>query len=100
MDNEYYLDPAKPLIPVLIGNPEVPGFLKTRQTLMLDDTAVSFEQVADAIVGVLQNPSSSVDEAKVEFGQQVRKQALESFRAYSQTLAEEDIKRVAIRAVE
>jgi hypothetical protein len=29
VDREYYLDPSKRLIPVLIGDPEMPGFLKT-----------------------------------------------------------------------
>src|SRR5580704_14341009 len=29
VEHEYYLDPSKPLIPVLIGAPDLPGFLKT-----------------------------------------------------------------------
>ena len=97
---EYYLDPAKPLIPVLMGTPDVPGFLKTRQSFALDDTPASFEHVADAIAGALKDPAGSVDEKKLELGRQARRQALENFREYSQTLAEEDLKRVGIRAVE
>ena len=97
---EYYLDPSKPLMPVLIGNPDLPGFLNNRQTLILADTPESFEQVANLIVRALANPADSVDQEKLELGRKARKQALESFREYSQALAEEDIKRVAIRAVE
>jgi len=100
VNNEDYLDPSKPLVPVLTGTLDLPGFLKTRQTLVLEDTLASFEQAADAIVRALQNPSASIDKAKLALGQQARKQALESFREYSQALAQEDIKRVAIRAVE
>jgi len=100
VDHEYYLDPSKPLIPVLIGDPEMPGFLKTRQALYLQDTPSSCGQVAERIVAALKNPASSVDEIKVERGREARRRALESFREYSQALEAEDIKRAGIRAVE
>jgi hypothetical protein len=100
VNDEYYLDPSKPLIPVLIGNPEVPGFLKTRQWLVLGDTPGSCEDVADKIVSALRNPAISVDVRKLEMGRQARRRALESFREYSQVLGEEDIKRAGVRAVE
>jgi hypothetical protein len=100
VDYEYYLDPSKPLIPVLIGDPVVPGFLKTRQSLVLRDTPGSYEDVADKVVAALRNPSITVDEKKLEMGRQAQRQALESFRKYSQVLEEEDIKRAGIRAVE
>jgi hypothetical protein len=100
VNHEYYLDPSKPLIPVLIGDPDVPGFLKTRQSLVLGDTPGSCEDVADRIVSALKNPAISVDQKKLELGRQARRQALESFREYSQVLGEEDIKRAGIRAVE
>jgi hypothetical protein len=100
VNHEYYLDPSKPLIPVLIGDPDVPGFLKTRQSLVLGDTPGSCEDVADRIVSSLKNPAISVDQKKLELGRQARRQALESFREYSQVLGEEDIKRAGIRAVE
>lgn len=100
VDHEYYLDSSKPLIPVLIGNPEMPGFLKTRQALVLGDTPGSSEEVADNIVGALKNPASSVDETKLERGREARRQALKSFREYSKALEAEDIKRAGIRAVE
>jgi TIR domain len=100
VENEYYLDPSKPLIPVLIGEPEMPGFLKTRHRLVLDETPSSFGDVADQIVNALQNPSTSVDEEKLELGRQARKRALESLREYTQILSEEDIKRAGLRTGE
>jgi hypothetical protein len=100
VENEYYLDPSKPLIPVLIGGPEMPGFLKTRHSLVLDDTPGSFGDVANQIERALQNPATSVDEGKLELGRQARQRAMDSLREYTQTLSEEDIKRAATRAVE
>ncbi len=100
VDLEYYLDSSKPLIPVLIGEPDLPGFLRTRQSVALVDTSASFEHVADEIVSALKNPATSVDQKKLELSRQARRQALENFREYSQTLAKEDIKRVGVRAVE
>jgi hypothetical protein len=99
VDHEYYLDPSKPLIPVLIGEPVLPGFLTTRQSLTLGDTPDSCQEVADKIVSALKNPEISVDEKKLELGRQARRQALESFREYSQILGEEDIKRAGLRAL-
>jgi hypothetical protein len=100
VEHEYYLDPAKPLIPVLIGQPEIPGFLRTRQALVLGDTPQSCEAAADSIVVALQNPATGVDEKKLELGREARRRALESFREYSQVLGEEDAKRAGLRAVE
>lgn len=99
VDHEYYLDPSRPLVPVLIGGPEMPGFLKTRQALVLRDTPVSYEQVSDFIVGALQNPATSIDETKLERGREARRRALQSFREYSQALEAEDIKQAGIRAL-
>lgn len=99
VDHEYYLDPAKPLIPVLIGEPEMPGFLKTRQALVLGDAPGSFEEVANQIVKALENPAISVDEKKLELGREAQQQALKSLREYSRELEEDDIKRAGIRAL-
>jgi hypothetical protein len=100
VDLEYYLDASRALIPVLIGNPELPGFLKTRHSLILNDSQASYEDAADKIAAALQNPASTVDEKKIQLGREARRQALESFREYSKVLGEEDIKRAGIRAVE
>jgi TIR domain len=99
VDHEYYLDPAKPLIPVLIGAPEMPGFLKTRQPLVLDDAPGAVQKVAGQIEEALNNPASSVDEKKLELGREAQRQALQSLRDYSRELEEDDIKRAGIRAL-
>ena len=100
VDHEYYLDPAKPLIPVLIGHVDVPGFLKTRTTVYLADNPGSWKDAADKILSALKNPAMSVDENKLELGRQARQQALASLREYSQELEKEDIKRAGVRALE
>ena len=100
VNDEYYPDPSKPLIPILIGNPDVPGFLKARQALVLGDTPSSCEDVADHIVDALKNPAISVDQEKLEKARQARRQALQSFREYSQALGKEDIKSAGPRAME
>lgn len=97
---EYYLDPAKPLIPVLIGQPELPGFLRTRQTFVLQDDPSSYKDIADTIVNVLRDPATSVDETKIELGREARRQALKNLREYSETLEQQDVKRAGIRALE
>lgn len=88
IEDELYLDASKPLIPVLIGSPELPGFLKVRQSLALRDTQNSLGQVTDGIVEALANPAASVDQSKLELGRKVRIQALESLRHYAQALGE------------
>ena len=98
--NEYYLDPLKPLVPVLIGPPDLPGFLKTRQALFLDDDPGAIKEVADKIVEAVANPSTSVNSEKLERGRQARRKALDNLKQYSQALEEEDLKRAGIRAVE
>ena len=95
--DEYYLDPSKPLIPVLIGNASVPGFLKARQRLQLKESHESFAEVANGIAQALANPAACVDESRLEVGRKARKQALESLRQYSQEIAEEDAKRAPTR---
>lgn len=96
---EYYLDVKKPLIPVLIGRPDVPGFLGTRRTLLLEETPDSLRQVAESIVSTIRDPISSIDTRKLKSGIEARSKALQDFRRYSQSLAEEDVKAAAIRAL-
>jgi hypothetical protein len=100
VDNEYYLDPAKPLIPVLIGNPDLPGFLKARRTLSLGEDQTLLGQAADSIVSILNDPAMSIDEAKLELGRRAKRQALNSLREYSTALAEDEVKQRSIKAVE
>jgi hypothetical protein len=100
VNREYYLDPAKPLLPVLIGEAEVPGFLKARQVLLLKEDPESVKDVADKIVDALRNPAASVDEKKMELGREARKQALRSLQEYTASLEQGDVKRAGVRALE
>lgn len=100
VNHEYYLDSSKPLIPVTIGDVDLPGFLKTRQCFALGDTKQAYEELADQILNALKDPATLVDEKKLELGRQARVSALESFREYSKSLAEDDVKSAALRAIE
>ena len=72
-DGEYYKDPSKAMIPVLIGSPEVPGFLADRQSLGIDDSSQSISAAAVKIVAALNHPASTVDAEKVKHGAHARK---------------------------
>jgi hypothetical protein len=100
VNGEYYLDRAKPLLPVLIGEPELPGFLKTRQVLVLGDDPKSCSDVADKVMEALRDPAASVDEEKMELGREARRQALKSLQEYTEALGQKDVKRAGIRAIE
>lgn len=95
VDRELYLDASKPLIPVLIGNPDLPGFLKTRQTLNWDDSPQGVSAVVNIILKSLHDPATSIDEVKLELGRKARSQALRDFREYSEALQQEQVKRAA-----
>jgi len=100
VNREYHVDPTKPLIPVLIGQPEMPGFLKTRRWLFLSDTPDSYNEVARNIEIALKNPALCIDQEKLERGRREQQEALESLHRYAQALREEDMKRAGIRATE
>ena len=72
-EGEYYQDPNKAMIPVLIGNPELPGFLSDRRALQIDDSPVSICAAAQNIIAALDNPSSTIDEKKQRHGRAARK---------------------------
>lgn len=99
IEQEYYLDPKKPLIPVLIGNPELPGFLKTRKTLLFDGTPNGERKLAKEIAATLENPKISVDKQKLTVARNARKKALKSLREYSISLEAADAKQAGIRAI-
>jgi hypothetical protein len=100
VNREYYLDTSKPLLPILIGEPELPGFLNTRQTLTLPDDPDSFRNLADRVVDLLRNPAASVDEQKLELGREARRQALRSLQEYTEALEQNDVKQAGARAIE
>lgn len=98
--HEYYLDPEKPLIPIIIGETtEVPGFLKTRQALRVSAESVDFDALADKVLRVLQDPGTTVDPEKLEIGREARRQALASLKAYADDLELAEAKQAGLRAL-
>jgi hypothetical protein len=98
-EGEYYLDPDKPLVPVLIGDTELPGFLRTRKALQIDPSSIDFDVLADRVADVLSSPGETVDREKLELGREARRQALENLKSYSQDLEQEDVKRAGLRGL-
>ena len=76
-EGEYYEDPNKPMIPALIGNPELPGFLSDRHVLQIDDSPESISAAAQKIIAALSNPSLTVDEGKRRHGREARQSFFE-----------------------
>jgi hypothetical protein len=98
-EREYYLDPDKPIIPVMLGSGELPGFLRTRHSISVDPHAPDLDGLAAAIQAALQNPSETVDREKLERGRAARQQALESLKEYSRELEQADVKNAPLRGL-
>jgi hypothetical protein len=98
-EEEYYLDASRPLIPVLIGSAEIPGFLRTRQTIEVDAAAIDFDGLARTIADALKQPEQTVDHEKLERGRAARQQALDTLREYSIDLEKADVKRAGLRGL-
>jgi hypothetical protein len=98
-EGEYYLDPDKPLVPVVIGDTELPGFLRTRKALRVDPSSIDFDTLADQVAKALSTPSETIDHESLERGLAARKQALESLKSYSRDLDEGDVKQAALRGL-
>lgn len=98
-EHEFYLDASKPMIPVVIGSPEIPGFLRTRQALTVDPASIDFDSLADRIATALGSPESNIDLDQLERGRQARLRAIESLKEYSLDLEREDVKHAALRGI-
>lgn len=99
-EREYYLDPDKALVPVLIGDPELPGFLRTRHVLRVGPTSIDFDTLADQVATCLQTPGATVDPENLKRGRAAREQALASLKSYAQDLQQDDVKQAALRGLE
>ena len=99
-DHEFYLDAKKPMIPVVIGSTDIPGFLGTRNALIVEDPAsIDFDSLAERIAAALGKPEDTIDQVKLERGRDAREQAVKSLREYSVELEREDVKRAALRGL-
>ncbi len=99
-EEEFYLDASKPLIPVVIGDAEMPGFLRARQAVNVDPSSIDFDALADKIAQALGKPGETVDQEKLERGRAARQKALESLKEYSIDLEKDDVKRAGLRGLE
>jgi hypothetical protein len=101
-EGEYYLDPSKALIPIVIGDvgdAGMPGFLKAHKSILVESSNIDFEAIADQVARAIYNPADTVDPEKLKRGREARNQALKSLREYSQSLGEEDVKRAGLRGI-
>ena len=96
-DHEFYLDANKPIVPVIIGSTEIPGFLRTRNALTVDPSSMDFNSLADRIVEALGKPNETIDRVQLERGKDAREQAVKSLKEYSLELEREDVKRAPLR---
>lgn len=99
IEQDLYLDPSRALIPVVIGSPEVPGFLTVRQYIPLDPSSIDWEATADKVVEALDKPADTIDTAKLQRGRDAREQARRDLQEYVRNLREEDLKRAGLRGL-
>jgi TIR domain len=99
VEEEYYLDSTKALIPVVIGDAEVPAFLSARKQIAVDASSIDFEPVAGTIAEWISRPEDTVDEERLQRGRQARELALKNLSKYSLESAQEDAKRAGLRGL-
>lgn len=99
VEHEFYLESAKPLIPVLIGSVEIPGFLRVRKSITLDPASMDFAAAAAAVVTALGSPLDTMDEEKLQRGRDAREHALKNLREYVADLGIDDVKLAGLRAL-
>lgn len=98
-EHEYFLDPNKPIIPVVLGSAELPGFLRSRHSLTVDPSAPDLHGLTSAIQRALEKPSETVDHEQLERGLAARQKALENLKEYSRELERADVKNAAVRGL-
>ena len=98
-DHEFYLDAKKPMIPVVIGLTEIPGFLRTRNALTVNPSSIDFDSLAERITEALGKPDATIDPVQLERGRDAREQAVKSLKEYSLELEREDVKRAGLRGL-
>jgi hypothetical protein len=99
IDHEFYLDATKPMIPVVIGSTEIPGFLRTRNVLIVDTSSIDFKSLADRIAEALGKPDATIDPVQLKRGREAREQAVKSLKEYSLELEREDVTRAGLRGL-
>jgi hypothetical protein len=99
-EQEFYLDPMKPMIGVVIGSAEIPGFLRARRNITVDPSSIDFDALGQEVAQILGKPSETFDQEKLERGRAARQKALEDLKEYSIDLEKDDVKRAGLRGLE
>jgi TIR domain len=73
---EVDLDPSRAIIPVVIGSPDVPGFLTIRQYIRVDPYSIDVEAIADKAAQALSKPEETIDQEKLQRGREAREREL------------------------
>lgn len=90
IEEEMYLDRTKPMVPVVIGGAELPGFLRTRRPFELDDPARDVAALADVIKAAIASPEATVNEEEERQVEENRKKAIEKLRALAKGMQESE----------
>jgi hypothetical protein len=98
-EEEYYLDPEKPLIPILLGETELPGFLKTRHAIRINESSIDFDALADKVAHAVKQPHETIDQENLVKGREARQRAMKDLEDYSRVQQEEDAKRAPLRSM-
>jgi TIR domain len=98
-EEEYYLDPEKPLIPILLGESEIPGFLKTRQAIRISESSIDFDALADKVAHAVKQPHETIDQENLVKGREARQRSMKDLEDYSRVQQEEDAKRAPLRSM-
>jgi hypothetical protein len=99
IEHEFYLDATKPMIPVVIDSTEIPGFLRTRNALVVNTSSIDFKSLADRIAEALGKPDATIDPVQLKRGREAREQAVKSLKEYSLELEREDVTRAGLRGL-
>jgi len=98
LENQYDADRVKAMIPVVVGEVEMPGFLKTRR--ILSAPPADFEAVADEVVKGLKSPAETIDQEKIEKGREERVRSMKRLRDYAQELEKKEDARRRLSGLE
>jgi hypothetical protein len=98
-EHEFYLDAKKPMVPVVLGSAEIPGFLRTRKALTVNPSSIDFDSLAERIAEALGKPDATIDLVQLERGRDARAKAVKSLMEYSLELESEDVKRAGLRGL-
>jgi hypothetical protein len=98
-EHEYYLDPTRAIVPIVLGSPEIPGFLRTRLAIAVPPSGIDFDALAARVAEALKKPDATIDQEQLGRGRDARKKALENLKEYSRNLEAEDLKRAGLRGL-